>query len=399
MPLVRSDGLPTQHMRALAYWSAAPELDDVISLQVCGNEWVAHVTCRRQLIDELGAANGNGNGSAKGGGPPTHDVFHGMVAREKRIDHLEQGRGAADRRPRRVARARDRGRPRARRGAPRPSRRPNGSRPRSRSATSSCSRPPSGSTSSRRSCCGRRRAASAGTWRAPRRTAAPRALAGERAGRGPRLPLRGRPVGALPPPPAQRGREPRRGAAGPLPLPLRPLVPRGASARPRSSGWCRRCSTRACAGSGWRGRDEDAAGRQPRLLHLQRLPPAGGGLGRGAGRGQQRRRLLAGALALGLRRDRALAGAGAAGTLARLRRLPRHPPLQRDPRARHLPRPPGDRQPARGRRQHARRWRCTAASATSATPTAASSRASRRTSRSSATTRWRSPARSGPKAT
>jgi arginyl-tRNA synthetase len=84
MPLVRADGLPTQHMRALAYWSAAPELDDVISLQVCGTEWVSHVTCRRQLIDELEAANGNGNGSAKGGGPPTHDVFHGMVAREKR---------------------------------------------------------------------------------------------------------------------------------------------------------------------------------------------------------------------------------------------------------------------------------------------------------------------------
>jgi arginyl-tRNA synthetase len=82
MPLVRSDGLPTQHMRALAYWSAAPELEDVISLQVCGTEWVAHVTCRRKLIDHLGLVNGNGNFSAKGGGPPTHDVFHGMVARE-----------------------------------------------------------------------------------------------------------------------------------------------------------------------------------------------------------------------------------------------------------------------------------------------------------------------------
>jgi arginyl-tRNA synthetase len=81
MPLVRSDGLPTQHMRALAYWSAAPELDDCISLQVCGNEWVSHVTCRRQLIDELGVVNGNGN--AKGGGPPTYDVFHGMVARDR----------------------------------------------------------------------------------------------------------------------------------------------------------------------------------------------------------------------------------------------------------------------------------------------------------------------------
>jgi arginyl-tRNA synthetase len=84
MPLVRSDGLPTQHMRALAYWAAAPELDGVTSLQVCGNEWVAHVTCRRQLIDALGVTNGNGNGSAKGGGPPTHDIFHGMVARENR---------------------------------------------------------------------------------------------------------------------------------------------------------------------------------------------------------------------------------------------------------------------------------------------------------------------------
>jgi arginyl-tRNA synthetase len=83
MPLVRADGLPTQHMRALAYWSAAPELDDVISLQVCGTEWVSHVTCRRQLIDHLGVVNGNGHGSAKGGGPPTHDVFHGMVARER----------------------------------------------------------------------------------------------------------------------------------------------------------------------------------------------------------------------------------------------------------------------------------------------------------------------------
>jgi arginyl-tRNA synthetase len=86
MPLVRADGLPTQHMRALAYWAAAPELDDFTSLQVCGTEWVAHVTCRRQLLDALAAARPNGhanpviNGNGAGG-PPTHDVFHGMVAR------------------------------------------------------------------------------------------------------------------------------------------------------------------------------------------------------------------------------------------------------------------------------------------------------------------------------
>ncbi len=86
MPLVRSDGLPTQHMRALAYWAAAPELDDCTSLQVCGTEWFAHVTCRRQLLDVLARSEAtdfpnpvtNANGL---GGPPSHDVFHGMVAR------------------------------------------------------------------------------------------------------------------------------------------------------------------------------------------------------------------------------------------------------------------------------------------------------------------------------
>ena len=97
MPLVRSDGLPTQHMRALAYWSAAPELDDVTSLQVSGAEWVAHVTCRRQLLDALSMAKSNGhpnpvlNGNGAGG-PPSHDVFHGMVARRNEaVSSSKQG--------------------------------------------------------------------------------------------------------------------------------------------------------------------------------------------------------------------------------------------------------------------------------------------------------------------
>jgi arginyl-tRNA synthetase len=97
MPLVRSDGLPTQHMRALAYWAAAPELDDCTSLQVCGTEWVSHVTCRRQLLDALAMAKAggspnpvtNGNGA---GGPPTYDVFHGMVARRNEaVSSSKQG--------------------------------------------------------------------------------------------------------------------------------------------------------------------------------------------------------------------------------------------------------------------------------------------------------------------
>ena len=107
MPLVRSDGVPTQHMRALAYWMAAPGLDGTTSIQVCGLEWVSHVTCRRQLMAEL-AHTEEGNGFH-----PYHDIFHGMVAKERQavksskkdallIDHLvewidEQVDGDAER--------------------------------------------------------------------------------------------------------------------------------------------------------------------------------------------------------------------------------------------------------------------------------------------------------------
>jgi arginyl-tRNA synthetase len=93
MPLVRSDGVPTQHMRALAYWLADTGLDGTTSVQVCGQEWFAHVTCRRQLMSEL-VHTGEDNGFH-----PYHDIFHGMVAKEKEkiasskkdallIDHL-----------------------------------------------------------------------------------------------------------------------------------------------------------------------------------------------------------------------------------------------------------------------------------------------------------------------
>jgi arginyl-tRNA synthetase len=93
MPLVRSDGVPTQHMRALAYWLADTGLDGSTSVQVCGQEWFAHVTCRRKLMAEL-VHTGEGNGFH-----PYHDIFHGMVAKEREkiasskkdallIDHL-----------------------------------------------------------------------------------------------------------------------------------------------------------------------------------------------------------------------------------------------------------------------------------------------------------------------
>ncbi|MGD1057687.1 MAG: arginine--tRNA ligase [Solirubrobacteraceae bacterium] len=84
-PLVRGDELPTQHMRALAYWMAAPGLDGMTSVQVCGSEWVSHVTCRRQLMGQLMPEGGRGM-------HPTSDIFHGMVSRQKRaITSSEEG--------------------------------------------------------------------------------------------------------------------------------------------------------------------------------------------------------------------------------------------------------------------------------------------------------------------
>ena len=76
-PLVRGDDLPTQHMRAMAYWMAAPGLEGMTSVQVCGSEWVSHVICRRQLMGRLMADGGRGM-------HPTSDIFHGMVSRQKR---------------------------------------------------------------------------------------------------------------------------------------------------------------------------------------------------------------------------------------------------------------------------------------------------------------------------
>ncbi len=94
-PLVRADGLPTQHMRSLAYWMAAPELEGMISMQVCGTEWVSHVTCRRKLMDELmPGGNGSSGGVALAARPqmhPTHDIFNGMVSRQKRALASSEG--------------------------------------------------------------------------------------------------------------------------------------------------------------------------------------------------------------------------------------------------------------------------------------------------------------------
>jgi hypothetical protein len=93
MPLVRADGQTTQHMRAVSYWMGAPDLEGVTTLQICGTEWVAHSTCIRKLMTELThGENGSANGAASRGIHPTHDIFHGMVAQQKRaVSSSEEG--------------------------------------------------------------------------------------------------------------------------------------------------------------------------------------------------------------------------------------------------------------------------------------------------------------------
>jgi arginyl-tRNA synthetase len=89
MPLLRADGQTTQHMRAVSYWMGAPGLEGVTTLQICGTEWVAHSACIRQLMTELTP---QGNGAISRGVHPTHDIFHGMVANQKRaVSSSEEG--------------------------------------------------------------------------------------------------------------------------------------------------------------------------------------------------------------------------------------------------------------------------------------------------------------------
>jgi hypothetical protein len=77
LPLVRADGLSTQHMRSLTYALTAPELEDMTSLQVTGSEWVAHVTSIRKLAAEL-------RPGLNGSFHPSRSIFHGMVSTQQR---------------------------------------------------------------------------------------------------------------------------------------------------------------------------------------------------------------------------------------------------------------------------------------------------------------------------
>jgi hypothetical protein len=84
LPLLRADGQTTQHMRAVSYWMGAPGLEGVTTLQICGTEWVSHATCIRQLMGELTPAQNGSSRPPHRGIHPTNDIFHGMVAQQKR---------------------------------------------------------------------------------------------------------------------------------------------------------------------------------------------------------------------------------------------------------------------------------------------------------------------------
>jgi arginyl-tRNA synthetase len=77
MPLVRADGLSTQHMRSLTYALTAPELDGMTSMQVTGAEWTSHLASIRKLAAEL-------KPELNGGFHPSQSIFHGMVSSHER---------------------------------------------------------------------------------------------------------------------------------------------------------------------------------------------------------------------------------------------------------------------------------------------------------------------------
>lgn len=74
LPLVRSDGVPTQHMRTIAYWVLAhSECGDRHMIRVCGEEWRPHTLSTQRLLPAL---------LHRQPGPyrPATIVFHKMVA-------------------------------------------------------------------------------------------------------------------------------------------------------------------------------------------------------------------------------------------------------------------------------------------------------------------------------
>jgi len=84
VPLVRADGVSTQHLRSLTYALHAPDLDDLVSLQVTGSEWLSHLTSIRKLAAALRPDSGSSF-------HPSASIFHGMVSIDDQALHSSGG--------------------------------------------------------------------------------------------------------------------------------------------------------------------------------------------------------------------------------------------------------------------------------------------------------------------
>ena len=254
MPLVRSDGLPTQHMRALAYWAAGARarrlhLAAGLRQRVGRPRHLPAQADRRARGRSTATATAAPRAAAR---RPTTSSTAWSPANRTSITSSKEGALLIDDLAEWLEREieADPERAEVRRSHPDAGAAAGAGRARllPPAADHQAGRLRAGEAAARGA-----RAASAGTWRGRRRTSGTAASRGERPAEDPdyrfavvqselyRRHLRSA-VEDLDVDPA-----------GPLRLPLRPLVPRRASARRRSSGSCRRCSTQGVRGLGLEG--------------------------------------------------------------------------------------------------------------------------------------------------
>jgi arginyl-tRNA synthetase len=85
VPLLAADGMPTQHMRTIAYWVLAhTEMPDAKMIRVCGEEWHPHTLATANLIPMLAAPTAVRQ-------HPATVVFHDMVKVDDTIVKSSRG--------------------------------------------------------------------------------------------------------------------------------------------------------------------------------------------------------------------------------------------------------------------------------------------------------------------
>jgi hypothetical protein len=86
LPLVRTDGVPTQHMRTIAYWiMTKSEITEASLIRICGEEWRPHTLSTKTLIPALMPR-------TPGQRRPATIMFHRMVTMNSEV--VKSSRGA-----------------------------------------------------------------------------------------------------------------------------------------------------------------------------------------------------------------------------------------------------------------------------------------------------------------